>query len=109
MGEVRGLAPLANVFIFPFGAFTLILSAGLALYSLRDINPKLKVLFVLPQQFLLLLSSFGAARAIVLSQFADGVVRPWQFIAVDQSIWLVLTTAYLYFLIKNLKSLAVTK
>ena len=40
--------------------------------------------FLIPQQSLLLVSAAGAITAMVLSQFADGVVRPRAFIAADQ-------------------------
>lgn len=39
---------------------------------------------LLPQQIMLMLSATGAIGAIWLSQFADGVVRPREFIAADQ-------------------------
>jgi hypothetical protein len=40
---------------------------------------------MIPQQFILYLSAGGAIKAIMSSSFADGVVRPWAFIAADQS------------------------
>lgn len=42
------------------------------------------VWFLMPQQFLLLMSASGAISAIWIAQFADGVVRPRAFIAADQ-------------------------
>lgn len=39
---------------------------------------------MLPQQFLLMLSAFGALYAMRLSAFADGVVRPRSFLIADQ-------------------------
>jgi hypothetical protein len=40
--------------------------------------------FMLPQQTILLISAFGAVHAMMLSQFADGVIRPRAFIIADQ-------------------------
>ena len=93
----------SRIFAFPFGALSLLTAACVALYSLWAADERLRILFVLPQQFFLLLSSYGAIRAILLSQYADGVFRPWQFIAVDQVYVLVITAVYLYFLINNLR------
>ena len=53
---------------------------GLALYT--------------PQQFFMLASAFGAARAMLLSQFADGVLRPRPFIISDQHLWLFIGLAH---------------
>ena len=43
-----------------------------------------RVLFLLPQQMLLVISAVGAAKAMWLSQFADGVIRPREFLIADQ-------------------------
>lgn len=42
------------------------------------------VSMLLPQQITLMASAAGALMAIILGQFADGVVRPRVFIAADQ-------------------------
>lgn len=42
------------------------------------------ILFILPQQFLLMHSAFGAIQCMIISQFADGVIRPREFIMADQ-------------------------
>ena len=42
------------------------------------------ILLIIPQQFLLIISAHGAITAMVLSQFADGVIRPRAFIMADQ-------------------------
>lgn len=89
------LFPLSKLFVFPFGAISLILSSCLAIYSLKKSSIYSSFL-VLPQQFFLLLSTVGVITAIVTSSFADGVVRDWQFIASDQIVWLVLIVFYTY-------------
>ena len=43
------------------------------------------LIFVLPQSFLLIVSAFGAAQAMVSGMFADGIIRPVAFLVVDQS------------------------
>jgi len=43
------------------------------------------VLFLIPQQILLMMSAAGAIEAIFISQYADGVIRAWSFIAADQA------------------------
>jgi len=40
---------------------------------------------LIPQQFVLMMSAFGAIAAIMHSTFADGVPRPRGFILADQS------------------------
>jgi hypothetical protein len=52
------------------------------------------VLALLPQQFLLLVSAFGGIRAAVLGHYADGTVRPWQFIVADQLPVILLALIY---------------
>lgn len=56
------------------------LQAIVALYVPMPWN----VVLLLPQQVLLLISALGAADAIYLSHFADGVERSREFIAADQ-------------------------
>ena len=43
------------------------------------------LLFVLPQQLVLLVSAFGALTAMATGTFADGALRPVSFIVADQS------------------------
>ena len=42
------------------------------------------VLWMIPQQVLLLICALGAAQAIFAASFADGVIRTHQFLAADQ-------------------------
>lgn len=39
---------------------------------------------MLPQQVLLLISTFAGLQAVFMGAYADGVVRPWPFILTDQ-------------------------
>ena len=62
------------------------LLAGLAsIYGAwKRVGTFLAIVTVLPQQFLLIYSAVGAIQAIALSQFADGVIRPREFLIADQ-------------------------
>lgn len=63
----------------------LIAALGSAVSLTTDrFSPFKHFLMLLPQQFLLLISALGAANAMYLSQFADGVIRPRQFLIADQ-------------------------
>ncbi len=71
-----------------FNRFTLgtvyILASVCSVYGLLS-STKYRMLVMGPQQCLLLLSALGNCVAISHSAFADGVVRPWEFIMADQS------------------------
>lgn len=95
------LFPLSELFVFPYGALSLIISACLAYYSIKIKCSNYSPLLILPQQFFLILSTYGVMTAIATSSFADGVVRPWQFIASDQVMWLVLMVFYTYAIISR--------
>lgn len=72
---------IPNRWLLAVAMIVIALSAGLAL----AFRPMLRSLvLVLPQQMFLMISAVGAVVAISKSQFADGVLRPWQFIATDQ-------------------------
>lgn len=45
---------------------------------------------VFPQQVLVMLSAVSALAAILNGHYADGVMRPYTFIAMDQSIFIIL-------------------
>lgn len=67
----------------PFLVVVLVSAALLAIWGMLTHRPWV-VLLLMPQQVLLMMSATGAFEAIWLSQFADGVVRSREFIAVDQ-------------------------
>ena len=47
--------------------------------------------FCLPQQALMVLSATTALRCVLRATYADGVPRPWEFIAADQ-MWTIVGT-----------------
>lgn len=60
-------------------------AALMALWGLfATTSPFWIVVWLLPQQVLLVASASGAIEAMWLAQFADGVLRPRAFIAADQ-------------------------
>ena len=58
------------------------------------IRERLLALALIPQQFLLLVSAGGGVTAAALGHYADGTVRPWEFILGDQLP--VILVAFLY-------------
>ncbi len=79
------VSALQSVFPTPLVLeLTLVTAAVLAGCALRAQLPW-AVVFMLPQQLLLLISACGAVTAVVAAQYADGVVRPRSFIAADQA------------------------
>lgn len=75
---------IAAVFVYPTLTALVIGGASLlACVGLWTRRPSV-MLLLLPQQVVLMMSAAGAIEAMWLSQFADGVLRPWQFIAADQ-------------------------
>ncbi len=70
-------------------AFAYILASVLTLAAIifeKRIGVAGELLCLMPQQFLLMLSAFGAINAIWISAFADGIVRARSFLAADQGI-----------------------
>ena len=55
---------------------------------------RIALALLLPQQFMLVMSCIGAAQAVILSHYADGVPRPWEFILADQSVILIITALH---------------
>lgn len=60
----------------------------------RTLLDHLLILALIPQQLLLLVSAFGGIRAAVDGHYADGTVRPWQFIVADQLPVILLALVY---------------
>ncbi len=89
--------------IFPshasfFGAVLMLFSVACATYALvRPINTSFKrFLLFIPQQLFLLASLCSAIDYIVLQHYADGVIRPWQFIFQDQLPPIILSLGYFF-------------
>lgn len=70
----------------PLAGGVLALSIFLAITALSLPNrPVTSFAFLLPQQFLLTVSAVGALAAMISGHFADGVIRPHEFIIADQA------------------------
>ena len=59
------------------------------------------LVFLIPQQVVLIVSAWGAINAMVLGQFADGVIRPIPFLVADQAPAVVSAVLYLVALIAS--------
>lgn len=83
--RTTGIWALTQLFPNRFGlAFLLLVVAGCAAASLFMHISLGKILLLAPQQIFLGISAAGAIRAMVLSHFADGVIRPSGFLVADQ-------------------------
>lgn len=81
-------------------SYILLSAASMALFSLMTRSPW-AVLFLLPQQVLLIMSASGAVDAIWLAQFADGEIRPRAFIAADQIYSIIAATGHTFAIIQH--------
>lgn len=72
--------------VTPVAGVALLLSVVLALTGLRLRNRRsLSFALILPQQFLVTVSAIGAVGAMLSGHFADGIIRPNEFIIADQA------------------------
>lgn len=53
-----------------------------------------RTLFLIPQTMLLWIGAYGAARAMILGQFADGIIRPSAFLVTDQAPAIIAALCY---------------
>ena len=97
------VSPLASLFGSRALVIAVLLAAALLAQSAivlhrfpqrRLIPAWLLILALSPQQLLLLISAFGGIRAAVDGHYADGTVRPWQFIVADQLPVILLALIY---------------
>ena len=70
-----------------------VVSIAAAIGLIRN-SRTISLLCLLPQQFVLMYSAFAACVAIYNSTFADGVVRPREFLVADQFGWVLLAIAH---------------
>lgn len=81
---------------YEYRAYLYIISALLPVVLLLKPGSIVGLLSVLPQQILLITSGISSIVAITSGHFADGVTRDWHFIAMDQSMWLVIALFYTF-------------
>lgn len=94
--RVATLGVFYNIFTIPsIGAALMIMVAIVALvgFSISTKN-RLRFLFFLPQFIFLLLTSGSSLSYVLSGQYADGIIRPWYFILIDQLYPLVLVVLY---------------
>ncbi len=85
--DATGATPVsALASLFKSDTALVIVLVSAAILSMVGLVSRLPwmVVLLMPQQSLLLISAFGGLAAIVGSQYADGVIRPQEFIAADQ-------------------------
>ena len=71
-----------------------IVTALLSLWGSKGDDLK-SLLKLIPQQFIMFLAAGSAIKAIMLSSYADGVIRPRVFIATDQISVILIALFYL--------------
>lgn len=106
--QAMGATGLASLYrwIYP-PTFLIIVLVGASISTLIGIALRHPWSFIMliPQQILLMMSAAGAIEAIFISQYADGVLRPWAFIAADQAYSVIAalghTLAMLLFVLKR--------
>lgn len=74
-------------------ATVLLLSAAGSLFAVT-VHRWWVMWFLIPQQILLSLSLGTALQAVISQQYADGVLRPWAFIATDQAPTIILALVH---------------
>lgn len=85
--------------LFPnhlLGGFVMLIATIMATIYIVT-NPKrrvAKVALLLPQQFFLMLTALSSANSVITQQYADGVVRGWPFIFLDQFAIFLIASLY---------------
>jgi hypothetical protein len=85
--------PTSSAIAAYFGVAAL---ATIGLFCRRNI---VKALCMLPQQFIMMVSSGGALLSMWLGQFADGVQRPHAFLIADQAPAIIAAILHTYAII----------
>ncbi len=95
--RVANLGIFYDLFInYRFGAVLMLLATLSALMGFFKKGDGLRFLFFFPQLAFLVLTSSSALHYVIQGYYADGVMRPWQFILVDQLPALVATVLYTF-------------
>lgn len=80
---VARLGFFSFIFSSVLGALLMLASAIIAIHVLLK-KLKYYYIFLLPQLFFMLLSGISALSFVFQGHYADGVMRPWYFIFLDQ-------------------------
>lgn len=80
------LATINSLFVYYWaGGIALITSSLIAIYGLKRSTTLLgDIIYLIPLQFFVWLAALTAVNAVLSGHYADGVIRPRQFIFVDQ-------------------------
>lgn len=94
--RVASLGVFYQIFMVPqVGALLMLSGVVLSIFGLLiKTKNRLRFLFFLPQFGFLILTSASALSYVIQGHYADGVIRPWQFIFIDQIHSLILVFLY---------------
>lgn len=84
--RVASLGIFYDLFSVPqLGAMLMLLGVVCSVVGVMvNVENRARFLFFIPQYVFLLLTAGSALSYIIQGQYADGVIRPWQFIFIDQ-------------------------
>ena len=94
--HIASLGVFHQIFSRPFfGAFLMLLGVASAIVGLSIHHlGRLRMIFFLLQYFFLLTMAASSLSQDLQGRYADGVVRPWQFILLDQLSVLLIPILY---------------
>lgn len=94
---VARLGIFYKIFPYPYiGAMFMLIAVVSTIYGLTLSNRLARFLLFIPQQLFLIMTTGSAVDFIIMQQYADGVIRSWQFILQDQLPTIVLTIGYFF-------------
>ncbi len=99
---VTAVSVAARMFGWPWTSVFMLTAAAMAIVGIivPITHCRCNTWFMLPQQFLLILSAGGALSAMVQSKFADGVLRPRAFLIADQLPAILIAVAHVVVMIR---------
>lgn len=101
--NVTAINSMAWLGRIPLAITCIVTAAVAACASVVRLSPVATLLLLLPQQFMLMGSGYGSFLAIYHSAFADGVVRPREFLVSDQNWHLIILAIHTVVLIKPIR------
>lgn len=94
---VARLGIFYKLFPYPYvGALFMFTAVFMTLYGLRVTSSAKRFFFFMPQQIFLIMTTGSAIDFVIMQHYADGVIRPWQFILQDQLPSIVLAIGYYF-------------
>lgn len=78
------------------GALFMLVAVSMTLYGLTVTSSAKRFFLFVPQQIFLIMTTGSAIDSVIMQQYADGVIRSWQFILQDQLPSIVLAIGYFF-------------